>query len=56
MDVARSPAWEELVELIGPMLAAPGLVGVSLTDFDADHDGTEVHAQRIVDALGRALP
>jgi arginase len=48
--------WEELVELIGTLLAAPGLVGLSLTDFDADHDGTEEHARRIVDALGRAWP
>ena len=48
--------WEELVELIAPLLAAPGLVGVSLADFDADHEDSEEHARRIVDALRRAWP
>lgn len=49
-------SWEELVGLITPLLAAPALVGVSFADFDADHDGTEEHARRIVDALQEAWP
>jgi arginase len=48
--------WEELVDLITPLLAAPGLVGVSLADFDADHEESEAHARRIVDALRQAWP
>jgi len=48
--------WSELVELIAPLLAAPHLAGVSLADFNADHDDAEEHALRIVDALGEAWP
>jgi arginase len=48
--------WEELVQLITPLLAAPGLVGVSLADFNADHEDGEEHARRIVDALRQAWP
>jgi arginase len=49
-------SWEELVRLITPLLAAPGLAGVSLADFDADHEESEKHARRIVDALVEAWP
>jgi arginase len=48
--------WDELVELLEPLLIAPHLAGVSLADFNADHDGTEVHARRIVDALDEVWP
>jgi arginase len=48
--------WEDLVELIAPLLAAPALVGVSLADFDADHEQSEALAQRIVEALRQAWP
>ncbi len=48
--------WDELVELITPMLACPTLVGVSLADLDADHAEAAEHARRIVDALHRAWP
>lgn len=48
--------WEELVDLITPLLAAPRLVGMSLADFDADHEESQAHARRIVDALGQAWP
>ena len=48
--------WEELVALIAPLLAAPHLAGVSLADFNADHDGAGDHARRLVDALAEAWP
>lgn len=48
--------WGELTALISPLLAAPHLAGVSLADFDADHEESEQHAQRIVDALVEAWP
>jgi arginase len=48
--------WEELVDLITPLLAAPRLVGVSLADFDADHEESEAHARHIVDALRQSWP
>ncbi len=46
--------WQELVELIGPLLAAPHLAGVSLADFDADHERAEKYAARIVEVLSEA--
>lgn len=49
-------SWDELVELIGPLLAAPRLAGVSLADFNADHERAEEHAQAIVNALREAWP
>lgn len=48
--------WDELVELLEPLLIAPHLTGVSLADFDADHEQAEGYARRIVDALARAWP
>jgi len=46
--------WDELVELAGPLLAAPNLIGVSLADFDPDRDPTGDWAHRVVDALQTA--
>ena len=46
--------WEELEALIAPLLKAPHLAGVSLADLNADHDDSEKHAVRIVDALEQA--
>jgi arginase len=44
--------WAELEGLLGPLLASPDLVGMSLADFDADHARATAHAARIVEALG----
>lgn len=49
-------SWDELIELAGRLLAAPNLVGVSLTDFDPDRDPDRRHARRVVDALEVAWP
>jgi arginase len=48
--------WDELVALAAPLLAAPGLVGVSLADFEPDRDPAGAHARRVVDALAAAWP
>jgi arginase len=49
-------SWSELVQLIAPLLAAPRLIGASLADFDADHERSDEHAERIVSALRQAWP
>jgi arginase len=43
--------WEELIELARPLVAAPNLIGVSVADFNPDHDADGTHAARIVEAL-----
>jgi arginase len=48
--------WGELVELARRLLAAPGVVGVSLADFEPDRDPAAAHARRVVDALEVAWP
>lgn len=40
--------WDELSELAGELLAAPGVVGVSLADFNPDRDPDGGHARRVV--------
>lgn len=49
-------SWSELVQLMAPLLAAPRLIGASLADFDADHERSGEHAERIVNALRQAWP
>ena len=49
--------WDELVALARPLVAAPGLLGVSVADFNPDLDVGGVHAGRVVEALaGLGLP
>ena len=48
-------SWAEFVELLEPLVAAPDLAGMSLTDLDADHPHARQHAGRIVDALQSAF-
>jgi len=48
-------SWAEFVELLEPLVAAPDLAGMSLTDLDADHAHARQHAGRIVDALQSAF-
>jgi arginase len=48
--------WDDLHALLGPLLAAPNLIGVSLADLDAAHPDAAEHAERIVAALARAWP
>ena len=44
-------AWDELVALVRPLVAAPNLLGVSVADFNPDKDPDGTHAARVVDAL-----
>jgi arginase len=48
--------WDELVGLVGPLVAAPNLLGVSVADFNPDRDADGRHAARIVEALGSLWP
>ena len=48
---SRWADWNELVALVGPLVAAPNLLGVSVADFNPDRDADGTHASRVVDAL-----
>ncbi len=48
--------WDELAALLLPLLATPGLTGVSLADLEPDRDPDGVHARRVVDALAESWP
>jgi arginase len=52
----RGLRWDELTELLAPLLADPGLTGVSLADFRPDRDPGGVYAGRVIDALAEAWP
>jgi arginase len=43
--------WDELAALVGPLAAAPGLIGVSLADFNPDRDPDGSHAAWVVDLV-----
>ena len=43
--------WAELVELLVPLAAAPGLIGISLADFNPALDPGGEHAGRVVEKL-----
>jgi arginase len=43
--------WDELVTLCRPLVAAPNLLGISVADFNPDHDADGTHAARVVEAL-----
>jgi arginase len=43
--------WDELIELARPLVTAPNLLGVSVADFNPDHDPDGTHAAQIVEAL-----
>jgi arginase len=43
--------WDELVALARPLIAAPGLLGVSVADFNPDRDPDGSAAAHVVDAL-----
>jgi arginase len=43
--------WEELVALVRPLVTAPNLLGVSVSDFNPDRDADKTHAARIVEEL-----
>jgi arginase family enzyme len=43
--------WDDLVRLVGPLVAAQNLLGISVADFNPDHDADGSHASRVVEAL-----
>ncbi len=45
--------WPDFEGLLTPLLASPAVVGVTLADFNADHDPDGLWAKRLVDVLGR---
>jgi arginase len=47
--------WDELAALVRPLAAAPGLIGVSVADFNPDRDPDGVHAARVVELLAALL-
>jgi len=47
--------WDELLALARPLVAAPGLIGISVADFNPDLDPDGAHAARIVDLLAALL-
>ena len=49
-------SWDELVDLLRPLLSAPGLTGVSLADLEPDRDPDGRHAGRVVAALAECWP
>jgi len=65
LDAAALPAvsypqalgldWSELTALVEPLIAAPGLTGVSVADFNPDRDPDGAYAARVVELLGSLL-
>jgi arginase len=47
--------WDELEQLVRPIVAAPRLIGISVADFNPDRDPEGVHAERIVELLESLL-
>ncbi len=46
--------WDELVALLRPLLAAPGVTGVSVADLQPDRDPGGAFARQVVEALAAA--
>lgn len=47
--------WDELEALTRPLASAPGLIGVSVADFNPERDPDGAHATRVVDLLAELL-
>ncbi|PZF98093.1 arginase family protein [Micromonospora deserti] len=47
--------WADLAALVGPLVASGRLLGLSLTDFNADEDPDGRHAERVVQVLAQVL-
>ncbi len=47
--------WDELTELVRPLVAAPGLIGLSVADFNPDRDPDGAYADRVVELLESLL-
>jgi arginase len=49
-------SWDELGELLGPLVVSEHLVGMSIADLQADLDPDGTYARRVVDLLAAQLP
>ncbi|GAB3937523.1 arginase family protein [Micromonospora vulcania] len=47
--------WPDLIALIGPLARADRLLGMSVTDLNADEDPDGRHARRVVEVLAEVL-
>jgi len=47
--------WDELAALARPLVAAPGLIGLSVADFNPDRDPDGAYAGRVVELLETLL-
>lgn len=43
--------WDELMDLVRPLVGAPNLLGVSIADFNPDNDADGIYAAEVVEAL-----
>jgi arginase len=43
--------WNDLFELVRPLVAAPALIGISVADFNPDRDADGAHAAQVVEKL-----
>lgn len=51
----RGLTLDTLVALLAPLVAEPGFSGLTLVEYNPDHDPDGVSAARLVDAVARAL-
>lgn len=47
--------WDELADLVSPLVATPALAGVSVADFNPDRDPDGAYAERVVELLETLL-
>jgi arginase len=47
--------WDQVVELVRPLAAAPNLLGLSVADFNPDRDTDGTHAAQVVEVLASLL-
>ena len=47
--------WPDLLDLARPLVSAEDLAGISVADFNPDHDPSGAHARRVVEGLASLL-
>jgi arginase family enzyme len=47
--------WDQLADLLDPLVATERLIGMSVADLRADLDPSGAHAQRVVDLLATRI-
>jgi arginase len=51
----NGPSWNDVAELLAPLVASPALLGVNVTDFNPDRDSNGTCARLVVDLLARVI-